>query len=84
MWRHKSRNSMSYQKECLLEWKRAKGGVAVQECDESLTHRVTISGDYNRHECGLTISGVTAEDAGVWECEVRFTYLSIYSYFVNS
>ena len=66
----KQKNAGVDQKECLLEWKRAKGGVAVQECDDSLNHRVTISGNYDRHECGLTISAVTTKDAGTWECEV--------------
>ena len=54
-----------------MEWKRAKGGVSVQTCDDSLTDRISISGDYDSHECGLTITSLQLEDAGNWECEVR-------------
>ena len=53
-----------------MEWKRAKGGVSVQTCDDSLTDRISISGDYDSHECGLTISALQLQDAGHWECEV--------------
>ena len=48
-----------------------QGGVSVQKCHEELDSRVTISGDYDSHECGLTVTGLEVEDAGTWECEVR-------------
>ena len=48
-----------------------QGGVSVQKCHEELDSRVTISGDYDSHECGLTVTGLEVKDAGTWECEVR-------------
>ena len=53
-----------------MEWKRAKGGVSVENCHDSLSDRISISGDYDSHECGLTITNLQIEDAGTWECEV--------------
>eukprot|EP00092_Neocalanus_flemingeri_P010708 GFUD01011534.1.p1 GENE.GFUD01011534.1~~GFUD01011534.1.p1 ORF type:complete len:336 (+),score=103.19 GFUD01011534.1:39-1046(+) len=58
-------------RDCLMEWKRAKGGVAVQKCHEELTDRISISGDYDNQECGLTITGLEVEDGGSWECEME-------------
>jgi len=43
----------------------------VQTCDDSLTDRISISGDYDSHECGLTISALQLQDAGHWECEME-------------
>jgi len=54
-----------------MEWKRAKGGVAVQQCHDDLTDRLTIAGDYNKHECGLTVTNTTEEDGGSWECQME-------------
>merc|ERR1712233_134106 len=61
----------SEERECLMEWKRAKGGVAVQACDDDLVERVEIAGDYDNNQCGLTLLGVQGEDAGLWECEME-------------
>jgi len=54
-----------------MEWKRAKGGVAVQACDDDLVKRVEIAGDYDNNQCGVTLLGVQGEDAGLWECEME-------------
>merc|ERR1712060_494462 len=56
---------------CLLEWKRAKGGVSVETCDHSLVSRVLIAGDYDKHQCGITIPGVQIQDTGAWQCEME-------------
>eukprot|EP00092_Neocalanus_flemingeri_P103739 GFUD01132781.1.p1 GENE.GFUD01132781.1~~GFUD01132781.1.p1 ORF type:complete len:338 (+),score=97.91 GFUD01132781.1:37-1050(+) len=58
-------------RDCLMEWKRAKGGVSVEKCHAELTNRVSISGDYDNQECGLTITGLEVEDGGSWECEME-------------
>eukprot|EP00092_Neocalanus_flemingeri_P076630 GFUD01095061.1.p1 GENE.GFUD01095061.1~~GFUD01095061.1.p1 ORF type:complete len:309 (+),score=91.30 GFUD01095061.1:36-962(+) len=58
-------------RDCLMEWKRAKGGVSVEKCHAELTDRVSISGDYDNQECGLTITGLEVEDGGSWECEME-------------
>ena len=70
LWKHTNMEK-EVVRDCLMEWKRAKGGVSVQKCDDSLTDRISISGDYDSHECGLTITSLQLEDAGNWECEVR-------------
>merc|ERR1719184_180243 len=67
LWKHSSKEQEEA-RECLMEWKRAKGGVAVQSCDSSLVGRISISGDYSSHQCGLSISDIQLEDAGTWEC----------------
>ena len=41
------------------------------ECHEKITGRTRVSGDYAKHECAITISAVTLEDAGVWQCELE-------------
>jgi hypothetical protein len=69
-WKHSSKEQEEA-RECLMEWKRAKGGVAVQSCDSSLAGRISISGDYSSHQCGLSISNIQLEDAGTWECEME-------------
>ena len=51
-----------------------QGGVSVERCDDSLSNRISISGDYNSHECGITVTQLQVEDAGTWECEVRTTF----------
>ena len=45
-----------------------------QECHDDLQHKVSISGDYEAHQCGLRIEGAGLEDAGKWTCEVTLTY----------
>jgi len=54
-----------------MEWKRAKGGVSVERCDDSLSDRISISGDYSSHECGITVTQLQVEDAETWECEME-------------
>ena len=41
------------------------------ECHEKITGRTRVSGDYDSHECAITITAVTLEDAGVWQCELE-------------
>ena len=68
-----------------MEWKRAKGGVSVENCDDSLNDRISISGDYDSHECGLTITNLQIEDAGTWECEVEniFSFLTFQRFYTD-
>ena len=47
----------------------------MERCDDSLRDRISISGDYSSHECGITVTQLQVEDAGTWECEVRTTFL---------
>jgi len=48
LWKHVNKKK-AVERECLMEWKRAKGGVSVERCNDSLSARVSISGDYNSH-----------------------------------
>ena len=45
--------------------------VIVTECHNDLLHRMTVDGNYASHECGITVTNISVEDAGDWECEVR-------------
>ena len=53
-----------------------QGGVSIETCDPGLESRVLIAGDYDRHQCGITIPGIQLQDTGLWQCEGR-TYLII-------
>ena len=53
---------------CNLEWKRNQWAVVVTQCDPGLRARVTMAGNYTRHECGLAIE-LQQGDAGLWQCE---------------
>jgi len=63
-WKHDGRH-------CNLEWKRAVWNVTKQSCHGDLTDRVTIAGDYNKHQCSIKISDLRLEDAGDWKCEME-------------
>ena len=63
-WRHRDR-------ECQLEWKYSYGDVTKQQCHDDLEDRVSIAGDYNKHECSIRISGLEMKDAGSWECQME-------------
>jgi len=69
-WKHMNKEQ-EVVRDCLMEWKRSKGGVSVEKCADTLSDRISISGDYDSHECGLTISNIQIEDAGTWECEME-------------
>jgi len=69
-WRHSGGSGQGL-RECHFEWKRKHGAVRKQECHDDLRHKVSISGNYERHECGLKIENVTLEDAGRWICEME-------------
>ncbi|XP_023324663.1 uncharacterized protein LOC111698541 [Eurytemora carolleeae] len=58
-------------KQCDFEWKRMTGKVQVMDCHSEVSHRVSVSGDYEKHECGLKIENITMEDSGTWECEME-------------
>lgn len=58
-------------RECNFEWKRKHDRVRKQECHDELESKVSISGNYEAHECGLRIQGVSLEDAGRWNCEME-------------
>ena len=75
-WRH--RNGLTSERVCRLEWKRAHGGVVLQECEGSLAHKIIISGDYDQNECRITISSTTPQDSGTWECEVSIFMIFIH------
>ena len=40
------------------------------DCHDDLNPRLHYSGDYEKHECSITISSLELEDAGSWICEV--------------
>ena len=42
----------------------------MQQCHEELSERISVTGNYEKHECGLEITGLVEEDGGNWECEV--------------
>ena len=48
-----------------------------QNCHDELDPRTTYSGDYEKHECSITISSVQLRDAGSWSCEVINTELTL-------
>jgi len=62
------------ERQCDLEWKMMKDKVIIQECHSELSHRVSVTGDYNSHECGIEIEGFEAKDAGNWTCEMEEYY----------
>lgn len=62
------------ERQCDMEWKMMKGKVIIQECHSELKHRVSVTGDYNSHECGIEIEGFEAKDAGNWTCEMEEYY----------
>lgn len=63
-WKHDGRH-------CNLEWKRAVWNVTKQSCHGDLTDRVSIAGDYEKHQCSIKISDLRLEDAGNWKCEME-------------
>lgn len=63
-WKHKKRT-------CNLEWKYATGNVTKQKCHDDIDDRVTIAGDYEKHECSIKISDLELNDAGSWQCEME-------------
>ena len=48
-----------------------------QACDSALQHAVTLTGNYERHECGIIITGAQLQDAGQWTCEVSISIIII-------
>ena len=51
-----------------LEWKWS-GKVERQTCT-GLHARAKYAGNYENHECTIEINNVSAEDAGVWSCDI--------------
>ena len=49
--------------------------VIVTECHNDLLHRMTVDGNYASHECGITVTNISVEDGGDWECEVRDSHI---------
>lgn len=70
-WIHKPNDRSTGDRECHFEWKRDFDRVLQQKCDASLSHRVTITGNYNKHQCGIIIDNVDTRDAGQWACKVE-------------
>ena len=56
-----------------------QGGVALETCDEELAERVSVTGNYDEHDCGLQMTGMVEEDGGIWECEVAGKYPGIFA-----
>ena len=44
---------------------------AKLDCLSDLVPRVSYTGNYEQHECSITITGLQREDAGEWSCEVN-------------
>lgn len=63
-WSHK-------QRKCDLEWKYSQGHVVKQDCHVDLDPRLIYSGNYEKHECSITISSLQLGDAGSWSCEME-------------
>jgi len=58
-------------RECHFEWKRAHNAVKKQDCSNDITHKVSMTGNYDKHQCGIKIENVRLEDAGKWTCEME-------------
>lgn len=63
-WSHK-------QRKCDLEWKYSLGYVKKQDCHVDLDPRLNYTGNYEKHECSVTISSLQLGDAGSWSCEME-------------
>ena len=46
--------------------------LVIDKCDKDLTNRVRIWGDYEKNQCGISLSNITLRDMGNWRCEVKF------------
>ena len=49
-----------------------QNAVKKQDCSNDITHKVSFTGNYDKHQCGIRIENVRIEDAGMWKCEVSF------------
>jgi hypothetical protein len=36
-----------------------------------IAYRLTIIGDYNKHECAIRLNNASEADSGVWKCDVE-------------
>ena len=63
---------------CSFEWKHATGKVERQTCT-GLHARAKYAGNYKNHECTIEINNVSAEDAGVWSCDIESYVLGVTS-----
>ena len=54
-----------------------QNAVKKQDCSNDITHKVSMTGNYDKHQCGIKIQNVKLEDAGMWKCEVSFKNLLI-------
>ena len=52
---------------CKIEWRRNEWNVTLSSCDP----RATFIGDYNQFECGIKLSDVTVQEAGLWSCHME-------------
>ena len=52
---------------CKIEWRRNEWNVTLNSCDS----RATFIGDYNQFECGIELSDVTVQEAGLWSCHME-------------
>eukprot|EP00088_Acartia_fossae_P066614 TRINITY_DN8268_c2_g1_i13.p1 TRINITY_DN8268_c2_g1~~TRINITY_DN8268_c2_g1_i13.p1 ORF type:complete len:342 (-),score=44.23 TRINITY_DN8268_c2_g1_i13:107-1132(-) len=55
--------------ECDFEWKLIFNGVRKQRC--AISERAEFYGDYNKKECGITITNVDPSDSGIWSCLIE-------------
>jgi len=68
-WSHKTPKGRV--RECHFEWKRAHNAVKKQDCSKDFSHKVSMTGNYDKHQCGIRIQNVKLEDAGEWICEME-------------
>ena len=57
--------------QCKYEWKRADWNITRQECDAGLEARTVFTGDYDDHECSVSVGEVSPADAGLWRCRLE-------------
>ena len=52
-----------------------QNAVKKQDCSKDFSHKVSMTGNYDKHQCGIRIQNVKLEDAGEWKCEVCRIFL---------
>merc|ERR1712012_89132 len=57
--------------QCKYEWKRADWNITRQESDAGLEARTVFTGDYDDHECSVSVGEVPPADAGLWRCRLE-------------
>lgn len=55
---------------CNFEWKRSADAVVMQDC-AGMESRISLTGDYGQHECGIVVTDVEEGDSGIWTCDIE-------------